>query len=918
MKMTCAWLIVCGSCCFVHGSGVRGESITYEQHARPIFKTHCFPCHGEGGVLKGGLDLRLARLIAKGGEDGPVIRPGDRSASRLFELLAGGRMPPERNTVTPEEIELIGRWIDQGARTTRAEPADLDPDEYITEEEREFWAFRAISHPTIPEVPGATHPIDAFVRAKLASVGLPPSPPAPRHTLIRRAYFDLIGLPPTPEELESALAISPAELVDRLLASPHYGERWARHWLDVAGYADSEGYTEADTERAWAWRYRDWVIRAFNDDMPYTRFLREQLAGDELVAGPHKNMSPEDIARLTATGFLRMVPDGTGSGGIDQLLVRNQVVSETIQAVTSGLLGLTVDCARCHNHRYDPISQKDYYRLRAVFEPALNPAAWKSPKARQISLYTDEDRGLAATIEARAKEVDAERKQKIDFFIARTLDWKLKSVPAAEQEILREAYRTPAKDRTEQQAAALKAHPSIRNISAGSLYLYDREYRAEISRLQRERAARLGILLQQSRKANPGAKIEEHNLADFDAPGAAEMKEFDERIQYYRDSMSEKVLKDLAAKAAKIRESKPEEQFIRALVETGGKPPATRLFHRGDHEQPRDTIAPGELTVVASSSQSIQLNDPTLPSTGRRLAFAHRLTDGTHPLTARVIVNRVWMHHFGHGLVRSPGDFGFLGERPSHPELLDWLARDFMAHGWRLKRLHRLIMTSATWQQSARRTERLEVEDPDNLLLARMNVRRLDAEAIRDGILTVSGALNRTLFGKPVPVMEDEVGQVVIGKENLDGERKPGKSLDLGGQQFRRSIYVQARRSRTLSLFSTFDAPEMAPNCTRRSASTVAPQALVFLNGDFAIQQAKRLADRVRQMHPENPEDWVTIAWQLVLARKPTPNEHRSAELFIQSQAEALRANGDADARPVALAHFCQALLSSNEFMYVD
>ena len=897
------------------------ETVYYDKHIRPIFKTHCFRCHGEGGELKGGLDLRMHRLILKGGKKGAVVLPGKRSESRLFEFVKAGKMPPEKERLPAADVELIGRWLDGGAKTLRPEPVDLDPDDYITDVERNFWSFRPIGKPAVPAVKGArkmSNPIDGFILARLQKAGLDFSPEADRRTAIRRAYFDLTGLPPTPEELDSALNISHSDLVERLLASPHYGERWGRHWLDIAGYADSEGYTEADTERGWAWRYRDYVIRAWNDDMPFDQFIREQLAGDEMVPFPHKNLPPEKIARLTATGFLRMAPDGTGSGGIDHGLARNQVVAETVQIVSTALLGLTVDCARCHNHRYDPISQRDYYRMRAIFEPALDPKSWLAPNSRRISLYTDADRKVAAEIEAKAKVVDAERNKKIEFFIDRTLQWKLKAAPENLRDALGKAYKTVEKERSEEQKKLLKAHPSVRNISAGSLYLYDREYRVESARLKRERDTRLKELLTEARKQNPEKKIEEKNLAEFNKDGVAELKRLDEGIQYYLDTMSEKVLKAMAAKAKEIRDLKPEEQFIRALAESPGKLPTTHVFHRGDHEQPKDKVAPGELSVVSLPKNPIVENDKALPTTGRRTAFAKRLTDGSHPLTARVIVNRIWMHHFGQGLVRSPGDFGQLGDRPTHPELLDWLARDFMANGWKMKRLHKLIMTSAVWRQASRRTDKLDQLDPDNYLLGRMNVRRLEAESIRDSILAVSGALNRELFGKPVPVMEDEVGQFIIGKENLDGERKPGKSQDLKGQEFRRSIYVQVRRSRILSMFNTFDAPDMEPNCTQRSISTVAPQALVFMNNDFAIQHAGRMAERVRGMAKDDVPRQLSAAWEITFAREITSDEARRSLAFVEKQTREFRERKDKQPELTALANFCQALLGSNEFLYVD
>lgn len=895
------------------------ESVSFERHIRPILQAHCFHCHGEDGARKGDLDVRLRRLLVEGGKSGPAIVAKQAEQSLLFQKVRDGEMPKGQAQLADHEIELIRTWIAQGANTLRPEPENPDA-VLVTEEDRQHWAYQPIRESAPPVVAGlkSKNAIDAFVLRRLRENNLDFSRPANKRMLVRRAYLDLIGLPPTPEELDSALSISHEGLVDRLLDSPHYGERWGRHWLDVAGYADSEGYTEADTERKWAWRYRDYVIRAFNDDMPFDRFIREQIAGDETVPLPHKEMSADKIARLTATGFLRMSPDGTGSGGIDRYEARNQVISETVKIVGDSLLGLTVDCARCHNHRYDPIPQRDYYALRAIFEPALDWKNWRSPNSRRITLYTDADRKVAAEIEVKAKVVDAERKKKIDTFIERTLSWKLKSMPEALRKPLRDAYYTDSKKRTDEQTKLLKANPSIRQISAGSLYLYDREYNVEIGRLKREKAEKLKVLLAAAKKQHPDAKIDEKGLANFDPAGAKELKAFDDQVKYYQGSLSKKILDKLAAEAKAIRDTKPEEQFIRALTETPGKVPDTFLFHRGNIGSPKDKISPGELTVVSLPKNPIPLNDTSLPGTGRRTAFAKRLTDGTHPLTARVLVNRFWMHHFGHGLARNPSDFGRLGEAPTHPDLLDWLATDFMKNGWQLKRLHRLILTSQTWKQSAERTSQLEETDPDNRLLGRMNVRRLEAEAIRDSILTVSGRLNRALFGKPVPVMEDDVGQFVIGKENLDGERKPGKTVDLKGQDTRRSLYVQVRRSRILSMFNTFDAPDMEPNCTQRNVSTVAPQALLFMNNEFVMQQAKIMADRIRNIAGDDLDRQMRTAWEIAYGRLMTAEENIRSTKFLDEQRQQFKERKHKDPDSAALSNFCQAILSSNEFVYVD
>ncbi len=833
---------------------------TFEKDVRPILKVNCFRCHGEGDQLKGKLDLRLRRLAVRGGKSGPAVTPGSRDGSLLYRRVRDGEMPPGKKKLSAAEVAVIGRWIAGGARTAHPEPAD-PTGAAITPEERNFWSFRTIHRPPVPAVLHAERvrtPVDAFLLARLEQQGLSFAPEADRPTLIRRAWFDLIGLPPPPEEVDRFLA-DPApdayeRLIDRLLASPQYGERWGRHWLDVAGYADSEGYTTDDTVRPYAYKYRDYVIRSFNADKPFDRFLCEQLAGDEMVRRPFKDLSPQDVERLTATGFLGMAPDGTASPGVNLTEASNQVVADTLKAVSTGLLGLTVGCAQCHDHRYDPIPQTDYYRLRAIFEPAYDPSHWRSPPARRISLYTDADRARAGQIEAEAVKIDKESLQKQQAYIERTLQAELKKLPEAVREPVRAAHATPPAKRTPQQVQLLKDYPSV-NVTAGSLYLYDPKAAADV--------------------------------------------------------------KKCAERAAAVRATKPVEDYVRAVTEVPGQVPVTHLFVRGDVSQPRQALAPGGLSVLDEVAPlHVPDRDPALPTTGRRLAFARWLTGDRNPLTPRVLVNRVWMHHFGRGIVGTPGDFGALGERPSHPELLDWLARDFTEHGWRLKRLHRLLVTSTAYRQAARQDAEGERADPDDRLLWRMPLRRLEAEEVRDSILAVSGKLKPKMHGPAVPVMEDEVGQFVVGIENKNGENRPGPVLPMHGEEYRRSVYVQVRRSRPLSMLETFDMPVMEPTCPARSASTVAPQALLLMNNDFVVAQAGLFAERVRREAGNDTRAQVIRAWRLAFARPPSPGEIEEARAFLAGQAAGFRGKPDPQGR--ALASFCQALLSANPFLYVD
>ena len=865
----------------------RAAPLTFEKDIRPIFKAHCFECHGEGEKLKGGLDLRLRRLALQGGDDGPAIVPGKPDRSLLFTMVHSGEMPKREKKLTAQQVALIKKWIATGAKTARPEPAEIGKGGGITEEERAFWSFQPIRLPAIPKTKSKDQvrtPVDAFLVAAMAKHKLGFSPDAEKITLLRRACFDLTGLPPTPSEIEAFLANTAPDAyekqIDRLLDSPHYGERWGRHWLDAAGYADSDGYSDADPPRAYAYKYRDYVIGSFNSDKPFDRFITEQLAGDELARATRGNpksalATAHTRELLIATGFLRMGADGTATPAVaDPDAVRNQVVADTIKIVSTALLGLSVGCAQCHDHRYDPIPQADYYRLRAVVEPAYDPKNWRTPDQRLVSLYTDADRQKADEVETEAKKLAGEKEAKQKQYIEEALAKHLEKFEAPLREQLRTAYDTPADKRTAERKKLLADNPSV-NINAGVLYQYNQK------------------------------------AADD--------------------------LKAMDAKIVEVRGRKPPEEFLCVLTEPSDTLPVTYLFHRGDPKQPKDAISPGGLSVLAPPGQVVELagKDPGLETSGRRLAFARWLTSGTNPLVARVLVNRVWLHHFGRGLVGTPSDLGVLGERPTHPELLDWLASDFVEHGWRLKRLHKLIMTSTAYRQSSLRDRRSEELDPENRFYGRKPIQRLDAEVIRDAILATSGALNKAMFGPPVPVRPDVHGQIVVGIDKTEGDNKMPVEVPLKGEEFRRAVYVQVRRSRPLAMLHAFDAPVMEVNCERRQSSTVATQSLMLMNSQFILDQAARFAQR---LHAEAGDDralQVSRAWQLAFSRNPTNGELADALDFLSRQVEQLKTAAekrdetpkkDEKAKPAAppapelqaLTNLCQALFSANEFLYMD
>ncbi len=765
---------------------------SFETDIRPILKAYCLDCHGGAEKLSGGLDLRLRRFMVTGGESGTAIQPGTPADSLILRRIVSGEMPPGEKKVPADKVQIIERWIAAGAPTAREEPLTLDPGIGITSEERAYWAFQPIRRPDVPSVKAANlvkTPIDSFVLAKLESIGLSLNPEADRFTLLKRAYFDLIGLPPSLEETQAFLKDeSPSAydaMLDRLLESKHYGERWGRHWLDVAGYADSEGDGNTDTVRSYIYKYRDYVIKSLNADKPLNQFVIEQLAGDELVTPPYKNMSPETIETLIATGFLRMAADPTASGQGDPDTSRNLVVTDTIKIVSSSLLGLSVGCAQCHDHRYDPIPQSDYYQLRAVFEPALNWKSWVIPRDRVVSLYTDADRAKAAEVEADAGKLQAAYNEKQAKLVAEAFDKALEKFPEDQREVLRAAFKTPDDKRTDEQKKLVATNPGL-NVNPGVLY-------------------------------------------QFNAAAAEELK------------------KDMAVIQAK-RAEKPVEDFISVLTEPAGAPPVTNIFHRGDHRQPTSVVKPADLTIASPVGQRFDIpeHDSALPTSGRRLAWARHLVNGQHPLVGRVLANRIWLNHFGKGIVDTPGELGVLGSRPTHPELLDWLADELVRQGWSLKRLHKVIMTSSVYRQSSRRIDPTAASiDSDGALYSRFSVRRLEAEIVRDRMLATNGRLDKAQFGPPVDVVEDFAGQVHVKDDSA-----------------RRSVYIQSRRSKPVSLLTAFDAPVMSVNCDRRISSTVALQSLMLMNGDFTMKQADQLAKRLRLETPNDLDRDVTRTFE--------------------------------------------------------
>ena len=860
---------------WIDGAGRSGElaaaKSTTETDVLPIFQMRCQVCHGKR-KQEGGLDLRTMASRLKGGNSGPALVPGKPDESLLLQRIAAGEMPPpdmlfENHVKTPTdtEVALLRQWIAEGARPAQAdEPLADSP---LTDGELAHWAFQTPERPEPPKVENpeqVRNPIDAFLLRKLEAKGLKFSPEASRHALVRRAYLDLTGMPPEPRDVRDFLADTQPgaylRLVDRLLDSEEYGERWAQVWLDLAGYADSEGVIDEDRLRLHAWRYRDYVIRALNSDRPYDQFLTEQLAGDELIDYSNLDAATQkDVDTLAATGFLRMTPDGTYGSATGSLAERFNVVADEMEVLSSAVMGVTVGCARCHDHKYDPLSQKEYYSLSAVFQSALDPYDWLDPTQRFIEVGLPSEREAAAAenapVDDEIKKLKAEFDALVTPFFEGELERRLSKVRENLREPLRTLAHTPKKERTPAQRKLAKEHEDLLRI--------------------------------------PDADGEWHQIAE----AFPELKETAGPINTR--------IKELRAELIPVPK-------IRGVFDMGGEPSRTYVLQRGDAEALGPRVLPGVPRMLAAKQPRFEPNPPRDGTSGNRMAFALWLTRPDHPLTARVMVNRIWLNHFGRGIVSTPSNFGLTGAKPTHPELLDWLATEFVRRDWSIKQMHRLIMTSWAYRQTSQVDARASKADPGNLLLSRMPLRRMDAEVLHDSILRVTGRLDPQRFGRPVKVTKKDNGEIVP---------------DATANGWRRAIYVLRKRRAPVTLLEVFDAPKPAPNCTERRESNVAPQALQMMNGEATLEHARNLSGRLIDEHPGRTEDQIVAAYERILSRPPTSEEARMAAEDIAgldrhwlAHLEQTRYVGPRQeaARWMALGSFSHALLNSAEFLYID
>lgn len=747
----------------------RKRQLTFEKDVAPILKVHCLKCHG-GGKREAGLDVRRRFSLLGGGDSGAAIVSGQPKQSLLIEMIDEELMPPEGEPRLKEkEIEILRKWIATGAAIAGKTEAPLE-DEHpardgasFSDDARKHWAFQPVRKTMPPSVSNANWlqtPVDAFILAQLEQQNWQPAPPASREELMRRVHFDLLGLPPQPEDIAAFVEDESADayerLVDRLLASPHYGERWAQHWLDVVRFAETEGF-EYDRHLPDAWRFRDYVIDSLNDDKPFDHFVTEQIAGDEIA--------PDDPQHLAAVVLHRLGAVRRNAGNPDIALSRNEVLTERTNIIGEAFLGLTVGCARCHNHKLEPITQKDYYRLQAYFAA------------------TEEHNVLLAAPE----ELKAWEKQSTDV------------------------------------AAKIKKLKAEFNAAAG-------EKKVELE----NRLFEVAYTLPPHPATIPGIR-----------------NDFEKRT-------------------------------------------AMHVLRRGVWEHKGVAVGPRPLSILVPDSE------PELPADipRPRTELARWLTDAGHPLTARVIVNRLWQHHFGTGLVKTTNDFGTHGDRPSHPELLDWLAYSLVENGWRWKAIHRQIVLSSTYRQSSDHPAATEIAetDPENRLCWRVNRRRLSAEEIRDAMLVVSGRINPRLHGPSVmvPVDRELVNllyhptQWVVSRDTTEHDR--------------RSVYLIAKRNLRLPFMEAFDAPALQTSCAIRETSMHAPQALELLNGKFSNEMADAFAQRLTAECGNSPERIVERAYQLAFGRMPTAKERWISIEFLRDE---------------PLSEFALAIFNLNGFVYV-
>lgn len=1012
-----------------------GALPTLDRDVLPLLKARCVKCHGPA-KREAKLNLASPKGLARGGENGEAVAPNRPDESLLWGRVFDDEMPP-KEPLPAEEKALIRRWIEGGA-------VGLPKVAAGETEAADHWAFSTLDispAPAVRNVHRVRGPIDRFLQSALESKGLVLGAEADRVTLIRRVCFDLTGLPPAPDEVGAFLAdrspFAYERMLDRYLASPRYGERWGKYWLDAAGYADSNGYFAADSDRPLAYRYRDYVIRSWNLDKPFDQFLREQLAGDEL-SGFRKGSeaTPETIEQLVATHFLRNSPDGTGEsdGNPDELRAdRYAVLEGTIEILSSSLFGMTFQCARCHDHKFEPITQKDYYQLQAILYPAFPVENWVKPNDRIVEAPLPAE---TRAWESHRKVLDAElaklrgenrawaernrEKGTVRFqddfdvdpgrlaprWVSNTpdespadpvtvnVDSELAPGAYVKDGVLRINESGAAGDRLLSTSEAFDWTPEeVGSWIQVTYELIDRKLTAD-----GEPAERVGYFIATRDFHDKGPKPGGNILIDGDPSGGAAVHvdypgadsraagavgaaayepghRFGVRVtnqgdgkyllEHVVDWMPEGKSITLGAsdlpdggfgfeyccgrsfvidnvliessKAAQVGSPEAEtakarareaeskrkeyEKAVKAIEARAGDrpgriawvaeqitpPPTVHLLKRGNYPDKGPVVEPGVPSVLIEAVNPFEVAPPFAGATssGRRLAFARWMTrpkSRASTLLARVTANRVWQYHFGTGLVATAENLGYSGSPPSHPALLDHLARALIEGGWSAKALHREVMNSAAYRQSGEMVEAAKAIDADNRLLWRFPMRRLDAESVRDAMLSVTGELDDRTGGPYVPAKQAGSGEVGVD-ESAEGAH-------------RRSVYLQQRRTAVVGMLQVFDAPSIVTNCTRRNATTISLQSLTLLNSDFVVARARAFARRLERESGRDVGDRITRAFVLAVGRNPTEDERDAARRFLDEQPGHYAGRSDATER--SWTDFCQAILASNAFLYVE
>jgi mono/diheme cytochrome c family protein len=949
----------------------------FETKIRPVFVENCVKCHGD---KKPKADLRLDSLagMLSGGDQGPAIVPGDPEKSLLIKAIRHDdrelKMPPT-GKLTKDQIADITQWVKMGAPWPGADKGTVvrKGEFQITDKDRAHWAFQPRKRPAVPQVKNkgwVTNPIDSFILAQLEAKGPQPNPPASKQELIRRVYYDLTGLPPTPQEVDSFVNdASPKSyelLLDRLLSSPRYGEKWGRHWLDLVRFAETNSY-ERDNPKPHAWRFRDYVIRAFNQDKPYDQFVREQLAGDEL-GYPEAKASGlgQDADAIIATGFYRLgIWDDEPS---DPLQARYDGLDDIVATAGQVFLGLTFDCARCHDHKIDPIPQKDYYRLVSFFHninhyrnggptderpilPTPEVKAAYEQKSRALEAKKDGVQAQLTAIEQEFRTLyDKEKKKTVQqpdlddlhYRFYRDTWTKLPDFAALKHEesgrLPRNVFDLSPKTRNEAFGFVFEGvlivpadgkytfyldsdDGSRLTINGRMLLEYD-----GIHDIGKEQTATVGLP-----KGRLPIKLEYfQNLfgmglyVAWSGPGfgrrllSAPVDSERSEVQNFallfktdgprllgkeRFGQHQKLKKELDA----LKKQKIPAEMALCVTETSSKPADTFVLLRGNPHVKGPKVEPAFPVILSGKDAVIPQPPAGAKTTGRRLALANWIVAPDNPLSARVMANRLWQFHFGRGIVRSPNDFGLQGTRPTHPELLDWLASEFIAQGWRMKAMHRLIMTSSAYRMSSRGDVKALAADPANDLFWRFDMRRLSAEEIRDSILSVTGSLNLKMYG---PGVYPE-----IPKEVLAGQSRPGFGWGKSPieEQNRRSVYVHVKRSLLLPILESFDIAETDRSTPVRFSTTQPTQSLAMLNGEFLNKQADVFAGRLRHEAGKDIQKQVKLALALARQRPPTDADVQRGIRLI----EALRTQ-DGASEEAALKYFCLMVLNLNEFVYLD